>query len=143
MTHRFLTIRRYLTVSALGNLLWESTQLPLYTIWQNGSPGEIAFAVAHCTVGDVLISASTLLCAVVSVGRGVWLSRYECVALLAICFAVLYTVFSEWFNVHVIGSWSYSPAMPRLPLLDIGFAPLLQWVIVPAAAFWYARPHES
>lgn len=33
------------------NLLWEIAQLPLYTIYEEGEPAAIAFAVAHCTAG--------------------------------------------------------------------------------------------
>ncbi|MBA4742763.1 MAG: hypothetical protein H2060_08665 [Azoarcus sp.] len=39
---------------------------------------------------------------------------------------------SEWRNVHVLGSWAYSPSMPTI--LDIGLAPLAQWAVVPLAA---------
>ena len=39
-----------------GHLLWEIGHVPLYTIWTEGSWGEIAFAVLHCTGGDLLIA---------------------------------------------------------------------------------------
>jgi hypothetical protein len=48
-----LTIRRYLLTMVLGNLAWEVLQLPLYSLWQSGTTREIAFAVLHCTLGDV------------------------------------------------------------------------------------------
>src|SRR3546814_893673 len=54
-------VRRYLAVIAVGNLLWEFAQLPLYTIWYEGSLEEILFAVVHCTCGNVLITTLTLL----------------------------------------------------------------------------------
>jgi hypothetical protein len=47
-----------LAAVAIGNLAWEFAQMPHYTLWRTGSPGEIAFAVLHCTVGDVVIAAS-------------------------------------------------------------------------------------
>ena len=43
------------------NLVWEVTQLPLYTIFSWGTPREIVFALAHCTVGDVLIAISSFV----------------------------------------------------------------------------------
>src|SRR5206468_3567449 len=49
-------LRRYFLASAAGNLVWEFAQLPLYTIWYQGSVREIAFAAVHCTGGDVLIA---------------------------------------------------------------------------------------
>ena len=38
-------VRRYLAAVAFGNFAWELAQMPLYTLWRTGSPGEIAFAV--------------------------------------------------------------------------------------------------
>ena len=39
--------RRYLVVMALGNLAWEFTHMPLYTLWDTGSTDEIVFAALH------------------------------------------------------------------------------------------------
>ncbi len=127
---------RYLTVVALGNLAWEIMQLPLYTIWASGTWRELVFAVVHCTLGDVLISAVCLLLGLFAVGRG-WLDRWSGrVAAVTISLGVGYTVFSEWLNVVVRKSWEYAPAMPVLPGLGTGLSPLLQWLIVPALGFW-------
>ncbi len=51
--------------------------------------------------------------------------------LLLLILGVGYTVYSEWLNVSVRKSWAYAPAMPLLPGLGTGLAPLLQWVAVP------------
>ena len=53
----------------------------------------------------------------------------------AILLGAAYTVFSEWFNVDIRRSWSYTAAMPILPLIGTGLTPLLQWLIVPGTAF--------
>ncbi len=53
----------------------------------------------------------------------------------AIRLGAAYTVFSEWINVDIRGSWSYTAAMPVLPLLQTGLTPLLQWLVVPGLAF--------
>ncbi len=50
-------------IAAIGHLLWEVAQLPLYTVWWTGMPREIVVAVVHCSGGDVLISTATLLIA--------------------------------------------------------------------------------
>ena len=52
----------------------------------------------------------------------------------AIMIGITYTVFSEWLNVEVRRSWSYSPAMPVLPWLGAGLSPILQWLVVPGVA---------
>src|SRR3546814_16537515 len=51
-------LRRYLVAITVGNLVWEFAHLPLYTIWYEGTPGEILFAVLHCTGGDLLIASA-------------------------------------------------------------------------------------
>ena len=33
-------MRAYFGAFLIGNLVWESLQLPLYAIWREGSPGE-------------------------------------------------------------------------------------------------------
>jgi len=56
-------------------------------------------------------------------------------AVSAIAFGVAYTILSEWLNVQIRRSWSYAAAMPVLPWLGTGLAPLLQWLVVPGLAF--------
>jgi len=53
-------LRAYFCVIPTGNLIWETLHLPLYTIWKRGTLKEQAFAVFHCTLGDLLITISTL-----------------------------------------------------------------------------------
>ncbi len=42
-----------------------------------------------------------------------------------------YTVYSEWLNVYVKGTWAYSDLMPIVPGLEVGLSPLIQWIVVP------------
>lgn len=130
---------RVLGAMLVGNVIWETLHLPLYTLWVTGTQRYLAFVVAHCSVGDLMIATGALLAAVVLVGRG-WPGRgYGRVAALMIMFGLAYTVFSEWLNVSVRGSWAYAASMPVLPMLGTGVSPLLQWMLVPAAAFAWAR----
>ena len=133
--------RRYVFASALGHIAWEALQLPLYTIWFEGTAAQIAFAVVHCTGGDILIATATLIAAVLMFGRG-WpaeQSAFRNVAIAAMTFGIGYTVFSEWLNVNIRAAWAYSPWMPQLPPLGTGLSPMLQWIFVPLGAFAWAR----
>jgi hypothetical protein len=133
-------LRRYLALSAILHFVWEIAQLPLYTIWRAGSRYEIAFAVVHCTAGDVIIAAIALVAALVVVGDRTWPSGgYRGVAVAAIVCGVFYTVYSEWVNVVVRKSWAYAPLMPLLPGFGTGLAPVLQWIAVPSIALWVSR----
>jgi len=122
------------------NLAWEIAQLPLYTIWWSGASQQIAFAVVHCTGGDLLIGASALAAALLVAGRE-WpedRSARSRVILLTIVFGLGYTVFSEWLNVVVRETWAYTKWMPRVPPLGTGLSPVLQWVLLPGLALHLA-----
>lgn len=129
-------IRRYILYSAAGHLAWEVAHIPLYTIWVEGSWREIAFAVVHCTGGDLLIAMSTLLLSLFLVGGHAWpTERAGRVLLLAVALGVSYTVFSEWLNIVIRAAWAYRDIMPVVPVLDAGLTPLLQWMVVPTLAY--------
>jgi hypothetical protein len=106
-------LRVYFGVVLAGNLLWEILHLPLYTIWAAGTLKERAFAVFHCTLGDLLIAMSVLTLALLLVGDPRWPQvRFWPTAILTIAFGLAYTAFSEWLNVVVRASWAYSEWMP-------------------------------
>ena len=113
----------------------EIGQLSLYTIWWTGTAHENFIAVVHRTGGDVLITTSTLLIAALIAWSFGWHPFGFRMIVAAIVLGVGYTIFSEWLNVEVRRSWSYSSAMPVLPWFGTGLAPLLQWIVVPALAF--------
>ena len=134
-------LRRYLLVATLANPIWEVTQLPLYTLWTEADPRRLLFALAHCTAGDMLIALATLVGALVLAGNG-WPDRahsYRRVGLLTVLFGVSYTLVSEWLNVTILRSWTYSTLMPVIPIFGIGVSPLLQWVVVPIIGLALAR----
>lgn len=137
------TLRRYLCLIAVVNLVWEFAHMPLYTIWRTGTAGEIVFAAVHCTGGDILIAMSTLLLALMIFGDGWPRDRLAVrrVVVSTISMGVGYTVFSEWLNIEVRQAWAYSDLMPIVPVIEAGLSPLLQWIVIPSLAFaWALRP---
>jgi len=88
----------------------------------------------------VLISSAALLDALVVGGNGRWPNaRFRTVAATAVFAGLAYTIFSEWLNTGIRGSWAYTEWMPTVPLIGSGLAPVLQWLVVPPAAFWWAK----
>jgi hypothetical protein len=142
----WLTVtRRYLVAVTVGNLVWETAQMPLYTLWWTGTAREIAQAVLHCASGDIVIATVALILALALVGSPVWPDRRAgaVIAVVAIG-AVGYTIYSEYVNTVLQRSWSYTAWMPRLPRLGTGLSPLAQWLIIPPAALlWSARALPS
>jgi hypothetical protein len=123
------------------NVAWETTQLPLYTLWREASAGAIAFSVAHCTAWDIVIGAAALFMALI-LGRERALAqwRWRRIALWTALAGVAYTVFSEWNNTAILGSWAYSELMPTLKVagIGIGLSPLVQWLVLPPLALYLA-----
>lgn len=135
---RGISVAFYIGASAIGHLVWEIVQLPLYSLWRTATRGELAFAVLHCTAGDLLIATSVLVTSLALMRAWHWPRTYALqVAALSILLGIAYTAFSEWHNVYVRQSWSYDAAMPTLSILghQIGISPLAQWIVVPVAAF--------
>jgi hypothetical protein len=138
------TMRRYLGAMAFGNLIWEFAHMPLYTLWETGSPGEIVFAAIHCTGGDILIATSALLPALFLFGSGRWPEAdYRRVGFVTIVIGLGYTVFSEWLNIKVREAWAYRDLMPVIPVIDAGLSPVAQWIVLPILAFWWAAPRKE
>ena len=110
-------LKAYIPVSIGAHLAWEVLQLPLYTIWSTGGPREIAFAVIHCTGGDTLIAITAFSLALVLVGNENWPDQsYGRVLFVTLVVAVSYTIFSEWLNVTVRGTWACLLYLKNRPL---------------------------
>ena len=106
---RSLILRRYLPWLAGLSLAWEIAQLPLYTIWNDGRPAYIAFAVVHCTAGDVLIATSYT-------AFSEWMNTF---------------VLRSW-------EYSELMPRVSLGDIELGVSPLTQWLVIPPLALWLA-----
>src|SRR5262249_43958595 len=110
-----------------------------FTLWRTALPAYSAFAALHCWIGDLIIASVSLALAIAVTDRS-WPSYgYRRAAVVSVLLGAGYTVFSEWLNVQVRGTWSYASIMPRVPPFGTGLSPLLQWIVVPTVAFWWAR----
>jgi hypothetical protein len=142
---RWLSVlRRYLVVMVPGSLIWESAHMPLYTLWETGSTVDIVFAALHCTGGDILIALSALTIALVLLGTNRWpVYGYKRVASVSIVIGFGYMLFSEWLNIEIRETWAYRETMPVIPVIDAGLSPIAQWIVLPTAAFWWARQSKE
>jgi hypothetical protein len=125
----------------LLNLAWEIAQLPLYALWTEATPSYMAFAVLHCTAGDILIGTSALaLVLTVTAEQELARWRWTRVAVLTALAGTAFTAFSEWRNATVLGNWAYSELMPTLEAsgVEIGVSPLAQWIVLPPLALYLA-----
>ena len=86
-------LRTYLGACAILHFVWEVRQLPLYAIWSTGTFSEIAFAILHCTTGDLMIASLSLLIALLVLGNFAWPSeRFVAVMVTTLGIGIGYTV---------------------------------------------------
>ncbi len=112
------------------NLAWEIAHVRLYTLWTEDDGPGVAWALFHCTLGDVLIALGAFLVTAIFLGRIDWpVSRPTAGSILVVASSMAYTSWSEWYNVYRVGSWRYTELMPTI--FGIGLSPLLQWLILP------------
>ncbi len=130
------SVRIYIATVITANMIWEVTQLPLYTIWSTGTTRDILFAVVHCTAGDFIIATIALVAALLLFGRRAWPNeRFIPVMIASLVIGVSYTIYSEWANAVLHKNWAYSNLMPKLPIIGTGLSPLLQWIMLPTVGF--------
>jgi len=147
LTHPSGKTRKALFIYGLyifvGNLVWEFAHMPLYTIWYDGTQTQIISYAIHCILGDVMIALTSLgVALLVFVNQNSWLSSKQTfwrTALLAMGLGLAYTFFSEYLNVEIRQSWTYTEAMPRLPVIGTGLTPILQWLILPGLGFYFLQ----
>ena len=130
----------------LLNFPWETLQAPLFV-----GMGEAPFseAIRNClqaTLGDAVIMLLAYWMVSVAIRNRRWVLAPRAAHLIGfIVMGVSITAVIEWLATrgHWIGSWTYSRAMPVLPGVGIGLAPLLQWVVVPLLVVWFVRRQLS
>ena len=124
------------------NFAWEILQAPLFAGMASAPHALAIKGCAQATLGDMVImlfAHSTV--AFVAQNRR-WLlapSGRQIVGFIGIGLTV--TTVIEWLATsgHWVQRWTYAPAMPVLPIVGIGVAPLLQWLLVPLLVLWLVR----
>lgn len=120
----------WLTLAFVLNLAWEIAHVRLYAIWAEADQLSIAWAVLHCTLGDVAIALAMFALAGVLLRRRDWpATRPWAGGAIVVIGATAFTTWSEWYNVYNAGNWGYAANMPTI--FGIGLSPLLQWLILP------------
>ncbi len=117
----------------LFHLPWELAQSPLF-VEMNAAPfWDGVLGCTSATFGDALISLVSYWVAAACSGRH-WLEKprllpftiYMTVGVgITIVIESLATR-GQWFE-----GWTYGPAMPVIPGLDVGLVPMLQWLVLP------------
>ena len=117
-----------LAVSFVLNFVWEWAHIGLYKNYEalgSGLP-----LTVWATAGDALYTVFGAALIGVYFRNPSWLAsptrkQYLAAALSGFCIAV----FVEW-KAIALHRWSYTDAMPIIPVLNVGLSPLLQMILL-------------
>jgi hypothetical protein len=114
------------------NFVWEMLQMPLFSYPPDASLAQINLACLQASAGDaVMIVISFWIVAALKKDRG-WILRPSLKSLaLFLLPGIIMTIVFEALATGPLHRWAYADAMPTLPGLGTGMAPLAQWLILP------------
>ena len=126
----------------LSHFAWEMLQVPWFEGMAEASHGSVVWLCIRATGGDVLILLDSFWLASILRGHRRWLLEGERKpGAILVTTAVLVTIILEWLATGPLDRWTYSDAMPIVPWLGVGLAPLLQWIVLPPLILWLTRRH--
>lgn len=130
---------------ALLNFPWEMWQAPLYEGMAEASHLSAVTRCSWATLGDAVILVLAFAAVSMRAHSRNWVlqpTRMQAAMFVAAGLAV--TLVLELIATRLdlpIWTWRYAAAMPVLPLLGVGVAPLAQWLVVPLATLWCVGRH--
>lgn len=124
----------------LINFVWEMLQMPLFSYPSNVSLMQINLACLQASTGDAaMIVVAFWFVAILQNGRS-WIFHPTARSLaLFLLPGILMTVVFEAMATGLLHRWTYAQAMPILPGLGTGLAPLAQWLILPPVVVFVVR----
>jgi hypothetical protein len=124
----------------LLNHPWEFLQVPLFEGMQDAPHWEAILICTQAALGDAVILVAAYAAVSIAARSRQWIlaPTWRDVAAF-VAFGLAATILLEWINTGPLDRWSYSPAMPVIPILDVGLSPLVQWMLLPPALLWIVR----
>jgi hypothetical protein len=116
-------------------------QSPLYAM--AGSFEQQAWGCFVASLKDLVIMAGLYGILVLLTWERYWFLRLGGSRLLLLAVAgFVVAIFIEW-RALAGGKWGYSSEMPRVPLIGVGWSPVLQMVLIPLALAWLSHVWAS
>lgn len=147
--HGFLTVLNIIELNIalfafLLNFVWEILQGGLYLGFNELSYQRGVNYCVRATFADTgIILVSFWLLAWLGGGRHWPLHPGIGRILVFTLIGLVITIVLEILSTRVWGRWSYAASMPVLPILTVGLAPFLQWVLLPPLTLWFVRRQVS
>jgi hypothetical protein len=124
----------------LLNLVWEFWQTPFFVGMAEQPHWSAVKICTQSTLGDVAILLAAFWITAMAAGHRDWIllpRRQDMAIFLGI--GIIATMLFESMATGPAARWSYTIAMPRLPIVGTGLLPLLQWLVIPPLVLWFAR----
>ena len=119
----------------LLNILWEYLHEPLYiTTMVHDLFGFLYMAAAD---GLLVLLIYWIVC--LQARTFFWIAELKKYLVLIIVSGTFLSFFIEIKNMYFTSVWSYTAAMPLIPVLHIGVSPVLQMVVTPVLVFALAQ----
>jgi len=124
----------------LLNVVWEFAQVPLFAGMRAAPHWTAILVCGRAALGDVVIAlVGFWVVAAVAGSRG-WILHATARQVAGfVTVGVLITLVMEWLATRVLGRWAYAETMAVVPLLGVGVAPLVQWIVLPPLVVWFVR----
>ncbi len=126
----------------LLNYPWEFIQAPLFAGMADARHLDAIKACTRATLGDaVIMSIAYALIATLTSNRR-WILeplRWHLVLFTAAGVAIAVVIERLALAGRWPGAWSYAAEMPVVPVIGVGMAPLLQWLLLPSLVAWFVR----
>lgn len=123
--------------SFLLNLAWEMWQVPFFQGMAEAPHWQGVMTCTRATAGDVAIALTAFWVAAAWARTRYWiLSPGKTDLAVFIGTGLIATIVLESLATEVLGRWTYTEAMPRLPVLGTGLLPVLQWLLIPPLVIW-------
>ena len=116
------------------HFFWEMLQVPYFVGMAEASHFAVVWQCTEAALGDSNIALLAYVGASLSVRDPLWPGKAWPARAFGtwLLIGILITLVFEAWATEVGERWSYTEAMPRLPLLGTGILPLLQWLVIPA-----------
>jgi len=123
-----------LILAFLSNFAWEVIQMPLYK-----DAALSLQSVAFCglaSVADAIMVLLIYFCFALLYKKPLWIEEFTPSRILFLMIVgAIGAIASEMRHVSA-GNWAYDESMPLLPIVDVGLAPLLQFMLLPALIYY-------
>lgn len=132
--------------AALLNLPWEFLQVPFFSGMSREEHWSGVKTCARATLGDAIIMLTGYWIVAISFRRRQWISHPRVRELLVfVGIGLGATIIIERMALAGTwpGGWSYSERMYVIPMVEVGLAPILQWLLLPPLTLWFARRQIS